>query len=130
MSGPSELVHLAANQDCDYLLKILIVGEAGVGKSSVLLQFTDHNFTDRDFPTTVGLDLKFACVSHESKTIQLQIWDTAGQERFRTITSSFCRGTHGVLLTFDITDRASFACLDKTRSERLQPRTSRVSSQP
>jgi small GTP-binding protein len=82
----------AAGQDdgFDKLLKLLIVGESGVGKSSILTRFTEDTFSS-DFMTTIGVDFKFKSLLIEGKTIRLQIWDTAGQERFRAITTCYYR---------------------------------------
>eukprot|EP01087_Luapelamoeba_hula_P001510 TRINITY_DN1120_c2_g1_i1.p1 TRINITY_DN1120_c2_g1~~TRINITY_DN1120_c2_g1_i1.p1 ORF type:complete len:206 (-),score=39.00 TRINITY_DN1120_c2_g1_i1:107-724(-) len=91
----------------DHLFKILLVGDSGVGKSSLLLRFTDDMFQET-FISTIGVDFKIRNVSIDGKTIKMQIWDTAGQERFRTITSSYYRGAHGIIVVYDITDPVSF----------------------
>ena len=75
----------------DYLFKVLLIGNSGVGKSSLLLRFADDVFTDNFMPT-IGVDFKIRTIEVDGKTIKLQIWDTAGQERFRTLTSSYYRG--------------------------------------
>jgi len=98
---------MAANSDYDYLFKLLLIGDSGVGKSSLLLRFSDHNFDDR-YISTIGVDFKIRTVDLDGKTLKLQIWDTAGQERFRTIVSSYYRGAHGIIVVYDITDRESF----------------------
>ncbi|XP_057721003.1 ras-related protein RABE1d-like [Arachis stenosperma] len=93
--------------DYDYLIKLLLIGDSGVGKSCLLLRFTDDTFTT-SFITTIGIDFKIRTVELDGKRIKLQIWDTAGQERFRTITSAYYRGAMGILLVYDITDESSF----------------------
>jgi len=103
-------------QDYDYLFKILLVGESGVGKSCLLLRYADDSFTDA-FISTIGVDFKIKTVTLNDKTVKLQIWDTAGQERFRTITTTYYRGAHGVILAYDITDRVSFTRLPNWLAE-------------
>mmetsp|Transcript_31006 Transcript_31006/g.49797 ORF Transcript_31006/g.49797 Transcript_31006/m.49797 type:complete len:214 (-) Transcript_31006:45-686(-) len=91
----------------DYLYKFLLVGDSGVGKSSVMVRFSDDTYDD-SFITTIGVDFKLRTVELDNKVIKLQIWDTAGQERFRTITTSYYRGAHGIIIVYDITDKDSF----------------------
>jgi len=91
----------------DHLFKYIIIGPSGVGKSCLLLQFTDKRFhTDHDL--TIGVEFGARMVPIDGKQIKLQIWDTAGQESFRSITRSYYRGAHGALLVYDITRRETF----------------------
>ncbi|KAL6138690.1 hypothetical protein ACLB2K_063969 [Fragaria x ananassa] len=113
-----------ARADYDYLIKLLLIGDsaigielipftpllcdsAGVGKSCLLLRFSDGSFTT-SFITTIGIDFKIRTIELDGKRIKLQIWDTAGQERFRTITTAYYRGAMGILLVYDVTDESSF----------------------
>lgn len=78
-------------------MQLLLVGDSGVGKSSLLLRFTDGTF-DNSLQSTIGVDFKVKMLRMNNKTCKVTIWDTAGQERFRTLTSSYYRGAHGVVL--------------------------------
>lgn len=97
-------------------LKILIIGDSGVGKSSLLLRFTDDKF-DPDQSATIGVDFKVKPLTVEGNTVKLAIWDTAGQERFRTLTPSYYRGAQGVIFVYDCSRRDSFTHLTTWLSE-------------
>ena len=75
----------------DYLFKMLLIGNSGVGKSCLLLRYAENSFNENFF-NTIGVDFKLKTVKHEGNIVKLQIWDTAGQERFRTLTASYYRG--------------------------------------
>lgn len=100
------------NMSYDYAFKCIIVGNSGVGKSSLLLQFTDKKFS-HSHEMTIGVDFGAKTIDIDNKTIKLQIWDTAGQESFRSITRSFYRDSGLVLLVYDVSDRKSFEALKK-----------------
>ena len=91
----------------DFVFKIIIVGEAGVGKSCLLRRFVDQNFTE-NYVNTIGVDFKVKTIELMGKTVKLNLWDSAGQERFRTIVNTYYRGAHGICLVYDITDPDSF----------------------
>uniref|UniRef100_A0A182QIU6 Ras-related protein Rab-35 n=1 Tax=Anopheles farauti TaxID=69004 RepID=A0A182QIU6_9DIPT len=94
-------------REYDHLFKLLIIGDSGVGKSSLLIRFSDNTFSG-SYITTIGVDFKIRTVVIKGERVKLQIWDTAGQERFRTITNTYYRGTHGVIVVYDVTNGESF----------------------
>ena len=93
--------------DYDYLLKILIIGNSGVGKSCLLVRFADDIYQE-NYIATIGVDFKIKTLDVDEKNVKLQIWDTAGQDRFRNITASYYRGAAGIAIVYDITDPDSF----------------------
>ncbi|KAI5845631.1 ras family-domain-containing protein [Morchella snyderi] len=98
---------MASSRNYDFLIKLLLIGDSGVGKSCCLLRFSEDSFTP-SFITTIGIDFKIRTIELDGKRVKLQIWDTAGQERFRTITTAYYRGAMGILLVYDVTDERSF----------------------
>ena len=99
---------LGHGKDYDHFFKLVIIGDSGVGKSSLLLRFADNWFTHNSI-ATIGVDFKIKTIDVDGEMVKLQIWDTAGQERFRTITSTYYRDTHGVIVVYDVTSGESFA---------------------
>ncbi|KAJ6575083.1 ras-domain-containing protein [Mycena capillaripes] len=96
----------------DFLMKYIIIGEAGSGKSCLLHHFTHNSFKDHS-QHTIGVEFSSRTVKLGEKRIKLQLWDTAGQERFRSVTRSYYRGAAGALLVYDITNRDSFTNLSR-----------------
>jgi small GTP-binding protein len=94
------------------VIKILLVGDSSVWKSSVIMRFVDDQFSP-SFISTIGIDFKIKTVTlpNTGKKVRLQIWDTAGQERFRTITMAYYRGAMAILIVYDITNKQSFSHL-------------------
>ncbi len=99
---------MATKASYDYLIKLIIIGDSGVGKTCILMRFADDSFTTTHI-STIGIDFKIKPTSIDGKTVKLQIWDTAGQERFRTITQTYYKGAMGIILAYDCTDDKSFA---------------------
>ncbi|PIC40889.1 hypothetical protein B9Z55_008485 [Caenorhabditis nigoni] len=97
-------------------LKILIIGESGVGKSSLMLRFVDDVF-DPEQAATIGVDFRVTSMTIDGNRVKLAIWDTAGQERFRTLTPSYYRGAQGVICVYDVTSRSSFEKLNHWMTE-------------
>ncbi|KAF2306837.1 hypothetical protein GH714_021884 [Hevea brasiliensis] len=101
----------SSQPEFDYLFKLLLTGDSGVGKSSLLLSFTSKTF--EDLSPTIGVDFKVKHVTIGGKKLKLAIWDTAGQERFRTLTSSYYRGAQGMIMVYDVTRRETFTNLSE-----------------
>ncbi|KAB1211038.1 Ras-related protein RABC2a [Morella rubra] len=106
------------NNTYDYSFKILLIGDSGVGKSSLLLSFIS-NFV-HDLTPTIGVDFKVKMLTIGGKRLKLTIWDTAGQERFGTLTSSYYRGAHGIILVYDVTRRETFTNLSNLWAKEVQ----------
>jgi len=102
-----------------YLFKYIIIGDTGVGKSCLLLQFTDKRFQPVH-DLTIGVEFGARMITIDNRSIKLQIWDTAGQESFRSITRSYYRGAAGALLVYDITRRETFNHLTRWLEEARQ----------
>ncbi|XP_039067307.1 ras-related protein RABC2a-like isoform X2 [Hibiscus syriacus] len=104
----------------DYSFKILLIGDSGVGKSSLLVTFIS-NFV-HDLSPTIGVDFKIKMVTIGGKRLKLTIWDTvaAGQERFGTLTSSYYRGAHGIILVYDVTRRETFTNLSEIWAKEVE----------
>lgn len=100
-----------SQSEFDYLFKLLLIGDSGVGKSALLLSFTSETFEELN--PTIGVDFKTKYVNHGGKNLKLAIWDTAGQERFRTLTSSYYRGAQGIIMVYDVTRRETFTNLSE-----------------
>ncbi|GMH30187.1 hypothetical protein Nepgr_032030 [Nepenthes gracilis] len=100
-----------SNQGHNYDLsfKILLIGDSGVGKSSILVSFISNSV--EDLAPTIGVDFKIKLLTVGGKQLKLTVWDTAGQERFRTLTSSYYRGAQGIILVYDVTRRETFTNL-------------------
>jgi len=98
------------NQKIDFLFKYAICGPGGVGKSCLLSQFTDKCFYT-EYNPTIGVEFGSKIITVDNKTIKVQFWDTAGQERFRSISKTYFRGAHGILLVYDVTIRKTFEAM-------------------
>jgi Ras-related protein Rab-8A len=91
----------------DYIVKLLLVGDSGIGKSALLCKYCDDNFSPI-FLSTIGIDFRLKMLEYNSKRIKVQVWDTAGQERFKSLTSAYYRGSHTAIVCYDITNANSF----------------------
>eukprot|EP00485_Elphidium_margaritaceum_P021633 CAMPEP_0202712260 /NCGR_PEP_ID=MMETSP1385-20130828/36152_1 /ASSEMBLY_ACC=CAM_ASM_000861 /TAXON_ID=933848 /ORGANISM="Elphidium margaritaceum" /LENGTH=202 /DNA_ID=CAMNT_0049372231 /DNA_START=144 /DNA_END=752 /DNA_ORIENTATION=+ len=100
----------------DHLFKFTIIGDSGVGKSCLMMRFADDTFNE-SFITTIGVDFRFRTITVDDKIVKLQIWDTAGQEKFKTITSSYYRNAHAVMIVYDVSDRKSYENIEQWLSD-------------
>ena len=107
---------MRTDDDYDYLFKIVLIGDSGVGKSNILCRFTRNEF-NLESKTTIGVEFAQKSKIVDGKIIKAQIWDTAGQERYRAITSAYYRGAVGALLVYDITKPSSFEAVNKWLNE-------------
>nr|BBE07975.1 GTPase Rab11/YPT3 [Paulinella micropora] len=97
----------ASDDEYDYLFKVVLIGDSGVGKSNLLSRFTRGEF-NLESKSTIGVEFATKSIKADGKTIKAQIWDTAGQERYRAITSAYYRGAVGALLVYDISKRITY----------------------
>ncbi|XP_022984392.1 ras-related protein RABA2a [Cucurbita maxima] len=95
------------DDDYDYLFKVVLIGDSGVGKSNLLSRFTRNEFC-LESKSTIGVEFATRTLQVEGRTVKAQIWDTAGQERYRAITSAYYRGALGALLVYDVTKPMTF----------------------
>ncbi|OVA03014.1 Small GTPase superfamily [Macleaya cordata] len=105
-----------AEDDYDYLFKVVLIGDSGVGKSNLLSRFTRNEFS-LESKSTIGVEFATRSLNVDGKVIKAQIWDTAGQERYRAITSAYYRGAVGALLVYDVTRHATFESVERWLKE-------------
>lgn len=99
---------MESSNDSELVFKILLLGDSEVGKSCFLMRYSENVFIE-NYITTIGLDYKLKTVKLDTgKTIKVQLWDTAGQDKYRTIAKNYYKGSHGILLLYDITKQSSF----------------------
>ena len=104
---PYEIIKDLQDQSVDDAFKLIIIGDAGVGKSCLLSRVMDNTFKE-DHQVTIGVEFGTFIIKVENKIVKVQIWDTAGQESFRSVTRVFYRGANIVFLCYDITRRLTF----------------------
>ncbi|CAJ1084082.1 ras-related protein Rab-25-like [Xyrichtys novacula] len=109
---------MSTDESYNYVYKVVLIGESGVGKSNLLSRFTKNEF-NHDSRTTIGVEFSTRTVQIENITIKAQIWDTAGLERYRAITSAYYRGAVGALLVYDITKHLTYESVERWLKELL-----------
>lgn len=107
---------MTRQEEFDFLFKIVMIGDSGVGKSNLLSRFVDNSF-NMDSKPTIGVEFATKNINIEGKSIKNQIWDTAGQERFRAITNAYYRGAVGAIIAFDLTKSKTFENVQKWLGE-------------
>ncbi|KAJ9458201.1 Ras-like GTP-binding protein YPT1 [Diplonema papillatum] len=107
---------MAGHMAYDLLMKTVIIGDSGVGKSSLLYRYSDNDWSPI-YVATIGVDFKMDMFETQGKIVKLQMWDTAGQERFKTICAAYYRGAHSVMLVYDVTNRETFDNVKKWMAE-------------
>ena len=107
MNEEEEIQEEEDDQRTKLSLKILLIGDSQVGKTSLLLKYTEHIFPE-DHISTIGVEYKDKFIKKDNYNIRLQIWDTAGQERFHSITKNIYRNANGVIFVFDVTNNESY----------------------
>ncbi|KAJ0249278.1 Ras-related protein RABA1g [Hirschfeldia incana] len=105
-----------ADDDYDFLYKVVLIGDSGVGKSNLLSRFTRNEFS-LESKSTIGVEFATRSIRVDEKTVKAQIWDTAGQERYRAITSAYYRGAVGAFLVYDVTRRVTFENVERWLKE-------------
>ena len=95
------------DKDHDYFMKVVLVGNSAVGKSSLMLRFADNQFQS-NYVNTIGVDFRFKIVTVDGARVKIQIWDTAGQEKFRTMTSTYYKSSDAVVVVYDMTEEKSY----------------------
>ena len=100
------------NDNYDLILKLVLIGDSGVGKTNILSRYNNNEFSLATQPT-VGVEFGNKVIKKENKSIKLQLWDTAGQERYKAITNAFYKGSKGAFVVYDITRKSSFLNIDK-----------------
>lgn len=110
MTDPDRLVFPKTTYDVLY--RLVLIGDSGVGKTALLLRYSDNMF-NTSFITTIGIDFRIKTIDVNGKRVKLQVWDTAGQEQFHSVASSYYRNAHGIMLVYDITSAQSFIHISK-----------------
>ncbi|KAK4439146.1 Ras-related protein Rab11B [Sesamum alatum] len=105
-----------AEDDYDYLFKLVLIGDSGVGKSNLLSRFARNEFS-LESKSTIGVEFATRSIRVDDKIVKAQIWDTAGQERYRAITSAYYRGAVGALLVYDVTRHVTFENVERWLKE-------------
>jgi len=107
---------MSRDDEYDYLFKVVLIGDSGVGKSNLLSRFTRNEF-NLESKSTIGVEFATRSINVDGRTVKAQIWDTAGQERYRAITAAYYRGAVGALLTYDIAKHLTYENVERWLKE-------------
>ncbi|KAK8524500.1 hypothetical protein V6N12_029365 [Hibiscus sabdariffa] len=118
-----------ADDDYDYLFKVVLIGDSGVGKSNLLSRFTKNEFS-LESKSTIGVEFATRSIRVDDKVVKAQIWDTAGQERYRAITSAYYRGAVGALLVYDVTRHVTFENVERRFPDSVESEHQQQKYQP
>ncbi|KAG9265277.1 ras-related protein Rab-38 [Astyanax mexicanus] len=108
--------HRPALQQKEHLYKILVIGDLGVGKSSIIKRYVHHNFSP-NYRATIGVDFALKVLNLDQETVRLQLWDIAGQERFGNMTRVYYREAMGAFIVFDVTRPSTFEAVTKWKED-------------
>ena len=112
MSSNASETPIGNSSSYQYIFKIILTGNSGSGKTSIIRRFIDRTFDD-NYTCTIGVDFFMKTLNLQNKIVKLQVWDTAGMEKYRSISASYYRGSHAAFIVFDLTSRASFDAVPK-----------------
>lgn len=116
MANTDHITNISPPSEFDHTIKVVLIGDSGVGKSCLISRYTDDIF-EENTTTTVGIDFNIKVLYMNNKKIKLQIWDTAGQEKFRTVAGTTYRNANGLVLVYDITNRKTFESIKRWYNE-------------
>ena len=112
----NKILEVDGSETENYSIKIVVVGDSGVGKSNILNRYV-HNEFNHDSKATVGVELNTKTYKVNDKIVKVHLWDTAGQERYKSITAAYYKGAKGSMIVYDITKLESFKSVDKWYKE-------------
>jgi len=113
------------SKEHEYNMKVVLIGNSSVGKSSLMLRLTEGTFNDT-YVTTIGVDFRFKTMVVDGQKVKIQVWDTAGQEKFRTMTSTYYKASHAIIMVYDVTDPTSYRDIAQYWVKEIQQHVSNI----